>query len=46
MYLLLIGLLLVLSWALVPAMIALIVGIAIYELLKAVVKAFFFPRKS
>ena len=46
MYILLIGLMLLLSWILVPAMIALIIGITIYEILKACVKAFFFPRKS
>lgn len=45
-YVLLIGLLLLLSWIIVPAMIALIIGIAIYEILKACVKAFFFPRTS
>ena len=46
MYILLIGLLLLLSWILVPALIATVIGIAIYEILKACVKAFFFSRKS
>lgn len=46
MYILLIGLMLLLSWILVPTMIALTIGIAIYEILKACVKAFFFSRRS